>query len=121
MERLIACCGMDCSACEACIATIKDDDELRVKVAEKWSRMFESSFKREDINCMGCTSPQGPHVAYSNECPIRKCAVGRGIPNCGHCEEFVCPKLNVHLEFAAPGARDTLERIRSEAVNREWQ
>jgi hypothetical protein len=113
MEKIIACCGMDCAACEAYIATVNNDDELREKVAEKWSRMFESCFKPEDINCMGCTGPQGPHVAYCLECPIRKCAIEREIPNCAHCPEFPCAKLNVHLEFVAPGARETLEGIKN--------
>ncbi len=106
---------MDCAACEAYIATVKDDDELRVKVAEKWSQMFEGTFNPEDVNCLGCTNPNGPHIAYCQECPIRRCAGGRGIPNCAHCEEFVCAKLNVHFEFVAPGARQTLEGIRRDS------
>jgi hypothetical protein len=35
MEKLIACCGLNCSTCEARIATIKNDDELRKATADK--------------------------------------------------------------------------------------
>ena len=35
MEKLIACCGLNCAGCEARIATINDNDDLRCKTAEK--------------------------------------------------------------------------------------
>lgn len=35
----IACCGLDCEACEARLATISNDNALRAKVAEEWSRI----------------------------------------------------------------------------------
>lgn len=34
MNRYIACCGLNCEACEARLATIHNDDALRAKVAE---------------------------------------------------------------------------------------
>ncbi len=114
MKKLYAYCGMDCAACEAYIATNKDDAELRAEVAEKWSRMFDTIFKSGDINCAGCTNVSGPHVAYCTQCAVRECCRKRGLANCAHCGEFPCAKLNVHLEFVAPGARETLEKIRSD-------
>ena len=39
MKQLTACCGLDCESCEARIATIANDDELREKTARKWSAM----------------------------------------------------------------------------------
>ena len=39
MKQLIACCGLDCESCDARIATVKNDDELREKTAQKWSAM----------------------------------------------------------------------------------
>lgn len=35
-KTLIACCGLDCGACEARKATLDDDDELRLEVSRKW-------------------------------------------------------------------------------------
>ena len=35
----IACCGLDCEACEARLATISNDNALRAKVAKEWSRI----------------------------------------------------------------------------------
>lgn len=31
MKQLIACCGLDCESCDARIATVRDDNELREK------------------------------------------------------------------------------------------
>ena len=33
MNKMIACCGINCETCEARIATIKNDDKMRVEVA----------------------------------------------------------------------------------------
>ena len=34
MNKMIACCGINCETCEARIATIKNDDKMRVEVAK---------------------------------------------------------------------------------------
>ena len=39
MNEYIAYCGLDCEACDARIATIQDDNELREKVAKEWSEL----------------------------------------------------------------------------------
>ena len=39
MKDLIAYCGLDCEICEARIATINDNNELREKVAKLWSEL----------------------------------------------------------------------------------
>ena len=44
MNKMIACCGINCETCEARIATIKNDDKMRVEVAKKWYRFMSNSF-----------------------------------------------------------------------------
>ena len=39
MNDYIAYCGLDCETCEARLATVKNDNELRRKVAEEWSAL----------------------------------------------------------------------------------
>jgi len=59
--KKIAVCGLDCASCEAYIATKRNDNELRAKVAKKWSKNFKHpNLKPEDINCLGCLSSKGP-------------------------------------------------------------
>ena len=39
MNEYIAYCGLDCEACEARIATVNNDAELRQRVAKEWSEL----------------------------------------------------------------------------------
>ena len=55
MKQLIACCGLDCENCDARIATVQNDNELREKTAQKWSSMNNApEITAATINCMGC-------------------------------------------------------------------
>ncbi len=95
MCRLIAYCGMDCRQCDAYVATVNDDWELRERTATAWSEMNGVTIYPEQINCRGCRS-DGIKCAYcQNNCPIRRCAVDRGIYSCGECDEkATCPLIN---------------------------
>ena len=109
---MIAYCGLSCSDCPAYIATQKDDDDERRKVAEMWSKEFNHDFNLEDINCDGCLD--GERVFhYCTICEIRKCAREKSIVNCAHCNEYVCEKLEKFFEMA-PEAKKELEGIRKE-------
>ncbi len=94
MNNLIAYCGLDCGKCEARIATIEDDDVLRRKVAEHWSELNNVEIMPEMINCMGCRA-DGVKTPYCDSmCPIRRCAVEKGVTTCGDCREMdSCEKV----------------------------
>ena len=65
MKQLIACCGLDCESCDARIATVKNDNELREKTAQKWSAMNNApEITAATINCMGCRT-DGVKFAYA--------------------------------------------------------
>ncbi|HPV87171.1 MAG TPA: DUF3795 domain-containing protein, partial [Caldisericia bacterium] len=70
MAELYARCGLDCSKCDAYIATKNNDTKLRAEIARKWKVEFGFDAKPEDINCVGC-SLEGAHVGYCNECKVR--------------------------------------------------
>ena len=53
MKELIACCGLDCEQCDARIATLNDDNDLREKTAQLWSKLNDAPITTEMINCMG--------------------------------------------------------------------
>lgn len=98
MKNYIACCGLDCEACEARLATVRDDDALRRKVAEEWSELNQVEITPEMINCTGCRI-EGPKTPYCEAlCPIRQCAREKGCETCGDCPEMDgCDKLNMIL------------------------
>ena len=50
MDEMIAYCGLDCGKCEARIATVANDDELRKKVAKNWSELNKVEIMPDMIN-----------------------------------------------------------------------
>jgi hypothetical protein len=88
MKPLIACCGIDCENCNARIATLNNDNELREQTAKLWGEMYQAPhINAASINCMGCRS-EGPVFDYCIVCEIRKCATAKGFATCGECSEL---------------------------------
>ncbi len=109
MKQLIACCGLDCEDCDARIATVANDDELREATARKWSAMNNApEITAATINCMGCRVDGAKFAYCSDYCAIRKCVQGKGFDTCAGCGELDdCPIVGaVHQH--APGARKNL-------------
>jgi len=106
--KLIAYCGLDCGVCPARRAYLTDDDELRRKTAEEWSGMYDSEISPESVNCTGCRE-EGVKFSHCEQgCEIRKCALPRGIANCGECPEFSCTKTEEFFKFV-PEAKNNLQ------------
>jgi len=113
MPEMIACCGIDCDTCEAQIATKTNDEALRRKTAVEWSKSFGHDFKPEEINCTGCTTEAGPHVAYCESmCEIRKCAQERKASTCADCGDYSCKTLS-DFQKNVPEAKARLESVRA--------
>ncbi len=108
---MIGYCGLNCTQCEAYVATLHDDDALRAKVAEEWSKMYNAALKPADINCTGCQSA-GPKTYHCEHlCEIRKCATKRSFSTCADCGDYPCALLAPILQ-AAPAAKSTLDALR---------
>jgi hypothetical protein len=114
MEKLIAACGLDCAACPAYIAARTNDEALRKKTAEEWSKSFGFDCKPEMVNCHGCLATDGVQIGHCAECEVRICAVGgKSLKNCAACGEFSsCHKLSSFFK-EAPDARKNLEALRA--------
>ena len=99
MKDLIAYCGIDCKTCEARIATVNDDDELRSKVSKLWSELNDIEITPQMINCTGCRV-EGPKTVFCNSiCPIRQCALEKKVETCADCSEMEkCEKLEMIFE-----------------------
>ena len=112
MDKIIAFCGLTCTECPAFIATQKDDDKERKKVAKVWSKEFNSDIKPEDINCDGClTEESGRLFSHCKVCEIRKCGRKKEVKNCAYCDDYACEKLTKFFDMA-PEAKTALVEIR---------
>ena len=110
MEKLISCCGLNCATCEARIATIKNDDELRKETAEKWKTLYNvPDMSPAMINCTGCRE-EGVKLGHWSMCPIRNCAKEKGYETCGECKELeTCDIISGVLKFSP----EALKNLRS--------
>jgi hypothetical protein len=113
MKKMIACCGLVCTDCDAYKATQNNDDQLRGEVALKWTKEYNHEFQAAEINCDGCTGT-GKLVGYCTICPIRKCAGEKEVKNCGWCDEYPCKGLD-ELFKARPDAKKTLDAVRQKS------
>ncbi len=92
----VAYCGLDCEACEARLATIHNDEALRVKVAKEWSEMNGIEITPEMIRCEGCRIDGVKTPFCDSLCPIRRCALTKGVETCGGCPKMrACEKLSM--------------------------
>ena len=99
MNYYIAYCGLNCETCEARIATEMDDNILREKVAEEWSKLNNTEITPDMINCTGCRI-DGVKTPYCESiCPIRMCAMKKKVKTCGSCKEMnTCDKLSMIIK-----------------------
>lgn len=94
MRDMIAYCGLDCEKCDAYLATLRDDQALREKTAEKWSAWNHVTILPGQIACEGCRT-DGVKTEYcASLCAIRRCAISKSLPTCGSCPSMeTCPTL----------------------------
>jgi hypothetical protein len=110
MKKLISCCGLDCSTCDARTATLKNDDELRKITAEKWSVMYSASISPSMINCTGCRE-DGVKFSHCTVCEIRNCAKSKGFSTCGDCSEMETCSIVAGVHKYVPDAIQNLKNL----------
>ena len=107
MEKMIAYCGINCAECGAFLAMKNNDQALREKTAAEWTKMHKFNFTPDMINCTSCKG-NGVQVGHCSQCEMRKCAMGKGVVNCGACAEFkTCKTINDFLAMV-PGLKENL-------------
>ncbi len=110
MENLIACCGLNCGVCEARTATISNDNELRIKTAEKWSVQYNTQITPNMINCNGCRQP-GAKIGHWDLCEIRKCVVSKNFQTCAECDRLGDCEIAKNLHQYVPEALENLKNL----------
>ena len=111
MIPLIAACGLECSKCDAFIATQANDQDALEKLVEKWRVDYQSpDITVTNVLCDGCMTG-GRTIGYCKECKIRACVQGRGLENCAACPDYACETLTTFWTNA-PQAKTNLEALR---------
>jgi hypothetical protein len=112
MKTLIACCGINCESCDARVATLANNPDLREETAEKWREMYQSpDITAEMINCTGCRI-DGAKFGQCELCEIRNCVKDKGVDTCGACPEMnTCPTIAPVFQHV-PDAKENLAGCR---------
>jgi hypothetical protein len=110
MEKVIACCGLNCATCDARIATITNDNELRAQTAEKWRAQFSPDITPEMINCTGCME-EGVKFSHCNQCEIRSCVISNSFQTCADCDKLESCVLVKNIHQYVPEALENLKSL----------
>jgi hypothetical protein len=110
MEKLIACCGLDCAICDARKATVTNDDKLQKATAENWTVQFNADITPEMINCTGCRE-EGVKFAHCTECEIRNCVKAQGFDTCADCDKLENCSIVSGVHKFAPEALVNLKSL----------
>ena len=107
MDKIIACCGINCAECGAYLAHKNNDQALREKTAAEWTKMHNFNFTADMINCTTCKG-NGVQIGHCSQCEIRKCATGKNVLHCGVCADFkTCKTINDFLKHV-PSVKENL-------------
>ena len=99
MKNMIAYCGLDCENCDAYLATVNNDQELRKKTAKLWAELNNAPIFPEHINCEGCRVDGVKTVFCDSMCGIRQCAMKKGVNTCWDCSDLEkCSIISTILE-----------------------
>ncbi len=104
-------CGIQCDLCPAYQGTVTGDYALLEKAA---STFGDGAYTPEEWICLGCTPGENPILARPcADCPIRRCAIARGVYNCAACADYDgCPHLRAFFADQPEEARK-MARLRA--------
>jgi hypothetical protein len=108
-SSMIAYCGINCSKCEARLATKSNDPEQIAAVAQKWSKLYNADIKPYHVVCDGCRTDERKSHHCQNLCEIRKCCQKGNHDHCLQCAKFSCEEV----EFVLANTPDAIENLRS--------
>jgi len=111
-DKILSRCGYRCDLCLAYRPNVVKNDQ-RVLLSDGWYKYFGFRILPERIICDGCMSPGNPKLVDTG-CPVRPCAIVKGVENCGYCGEYICGKLKERLV-----SRNEIEEKRGSPIPEE--
>ena len=110
MEKIIACCGLNCATCDTRTATINNNTQLRVETAEKWKVQYNPNLTPEMINCTGCREP-GVKFSHCSDCEIRNCVHSKDFETCANCDKLETCAVVGNIHKYVPEALTNLKSL----------
>lgn len=113
MQINISPCGLVCSRCDAYRATQENSPEKLELVAADWRKRYHcDDIKAELIPCDGCMTEGGRKCYHcEHSCPIRPCAVEKGVKICSECPEYPCGKLKEFFTYVPEPQSGAMQKM----------
>ncbi len=92
MDEILARCGYRCDLCLAYRPNVEANPSNQQILSDGWHKYFGFRIPAEQILCDGCRT-ENPRL-IDKACPVRPCAIERGLANCAECPDYVCEKLS---------------------------
>lgn len=92
MSPILARCGYRCDLCPAYRENIRTPEEQQA-TSDGWFRLFGFRIPPEQIPCDGCRDDRMLARRIDAGCPIRHCAMRRGVETCAECPELGCAQF----------------------------
>jgi len=94
MKEELACCGYKCQICPAYKDNV-NGEESQQAVSDGWFKIYGFRIPPERCICDGCKPGKCKNPRrIDTKCFIEPCVSAKGIPNCAHCDDYVCGKLS---------------------------
>ena len=103
MEPIIAKCGYRCDLCPVYKTNLKSDADKQ-QMCDAWAKYLGSKAQPEEIT--GCKGCQAEGNQGDENCPVRPCAVAKGLANCAYCGDFACDKLKERMNLVEEKVKD---------------
>jgi hypothetical protein len=91
MDEVLTRCGYRCDLCLAYRPNVEAEPSNQQILSDGWQKYFGFWIPPERILCDGCMAENPCLIEKS--CPVRPCAIQRGLGNCSECPDYVCGKL----------------------------
>jgi hypothetical protein len=95
MQPILTRCGYRCDLCLAYKPNVTQNPSNQTKLSDGWFNYYGFRLPASEISCDGCMADNPKLIDQS--CPVRPCAIEKGLDNCAQCEQYVCEKLKERL------------------------
>ena len=111
-------CGLDCTTCDVYKYTLTGKSDNFDKMVTTWSRTARkhwgmASLDPKMLHCKGCRYDGEDGFHSTKVCPIRKCAIKKGLKSCGLCAKLDKCSIISGLLNDCLDARKNLNNLKS--------
>jgi hypothetical protein len=92
LTPIVARCGYRCDLCPAYKENIHGPAD-RQRTSDGWFKYYGFRIPPEQIGCDGCRDERPEARRIDTTCPIRPCAITRGVETCGQCPKCGCKQF----------------------------